>query len=200
MARTISQWIIPVLPLLLLAGCRESTTPFHTKDASAIIQQKQKAREAFLKYTVAFDVHSRMQAAAELADGEAGEEWVIIILSNPSCPGVETPDSPAEASNQHQELTPFDRAVVAQILRSLPPHTSDAVLWAVAGWLSETNCGEYPQYEGGFIFGKLAEAQTAPLRDLARETLRRAMGVDMAYDAQAWRKAILKRAVDEAGP
>jgi hypothetical protein len=197
MARTISRWIILAFPLLLLTGCKESVTPSHAKDASAPIHQKQKAREAFLEYTSGFGVRSRMKAAAELAADKAGEEWVVIILRNPA---AGTPNAPSEALNQRQEITPFDRAVVAQILMTLPPHTSDAVLWAVTGWLSETNCGEYPQYEGGFMFGKLAEVQTPPIRDLARETLRRAMEVDMAYDADAWREAILKRAVDEAGP
>lgn len=132
---------------------------------------------------------ARLEAAAELARSEAAEAWVVVLLLDPTSGHFDADEDP----NPNGIAEALDRAVVAQVLENLPNTASDEVLWATTRWLSETGFGKYPEFEGALGFGKMAQARTPALRELARETLKRALGVDKGYDMHEWRREIVAR-------
>jgi len=83
----------------------------------------------------------------------------------------------------------FDRAVIAVLLESLPSDAPLAVRLAVTEQLDEAGVGRYPiDDESSDV---TASGRTLPMREIARDTLKRITGQDHGFDAVKWRKAIL---------
>jgi hypothetical protein len=84
---------------------------------------------------------------------------------------------------------PFVRVqVVAAVLETVRVDVSVNVLWAVAQWLDYENA---VRSSSSFSWGGRAERLSAPLRELARSALVRALKVDHGFDKAAWRRALL---------
>lgn len=135
-------------------------------------------------------IESRMKAAGLLAKHPDGEGWIALLLTDPSVflgIGRERPDLLAE------QLQRLNRPVVAVLLEGLPASAGKPVLWAVTYALDDKGHGLYPvRRRIGWFTYALGEAFTEPIREIARATLVRCLGVDHEYDKAAWRRAILK--------
>ena len=133
----------------------------------------------------------RAQAAKVLAQAKGGEAWVVVLLlDDTSRMWWETDEEVIEG------LRAFDRASIAALLENIPTDADRAVLWAVAEHLSDANRGRYSRVVREWFTITRASCSTAPIREIARETLERCLGVDHGYDKTAWRAAIM----GDAGP
>jgi hypothetical protein len=140
----------------------------------------------------------RREAAAALARTQAGEAWTIVILTHQECLGDWIDPKLPDEIRQDREQAP--RAIVAALLENIPSKAGNAVLWAVTCKLSDVGIGTYGVREGFPPFVRHTEYGTKPMRDIARETLARALGEDYGYDSCAWREAILRRSGAPGAP
>jgi len=173
-------------------------------DISAISRQEQ--RRAFSERSGELFVRcqqeqgrgllERMDAAAELAVTPEGEPWIVILLMGSMGSGQEWMSTAGMEADTVQlladYLAPFERAVIARLLESLPSHSGDPVLLAATMRLDERGIGRYSTKEGLWPLKRFSDYSTPPIREIAREVLVRALGEDHAYDAKAWRLAIMK--------
>jgi hypothetical protein len=159
--------------------------------------------EVFLETTVSHGLRHRMHAARNLAHSQGAEKWLVVLLADPASMHY-------RASTSHNsvegDITDSDRAVIGELLKHLPSRASAPVLWATTNWLAVDLSGLYPTSSEVIpgIYGAMETSGTGPLKELARATLKRALGVDHGYDKIKWRHAILKRrgskeAVDSGG-
>ncbi len=123
----------------------------------------------------------RRGAAEALAKTEGSAPWTVWLLSSS--------DPFMRAERYNEEVAMFDRAVIASLLDSLPSDAPLAVRLAVTEQLAETGVGRYPiDDESSDV---TATGRTLPMREIARDTLKRITGQDHGFDAVKWRKAIL---------
>jgi len=151
------------------------------------------------------DFDKRTEAAASLARQPGAEAWTVLLLLDV---GGQTPFG-GEASalsameagfekdandEKAEELERFERGVVAAVLWNIPNDAAPAVLWAVTTKLSVSEWGYYSTSSGVGSFTLVrADGKTPPIRDIARETLRRCLGVDHGYDPFQWRTEFVNR-------
>ena len=121
----------------------------------------------------------RRAAAAALAGAEGSAPWIVWVLS--------ASDPFMRGEEPGKEVAMSDRAVLAALLEKLPDDAPLPVLLAVTVQLSETERGTYSTEDG--LPGELS---TGPIREIARDALKRITGQDHGFDAHKWRKAILK--------
>jgi hypothetical protein len=134
-------------------------------------------------------LQSRMKAAANLARMKGGEQWIILImLDKTALDDFREAPFPEEMRQFYDE---FDAAVVARLIESLPLEASDALLWSVTYRLSDTQRGRYGETVGIWPFERLADGETSPIRDLARDFLKKVLTKDHGYGQQEWRKEIM---------
>ena len=87
---------------------------------------------------------------------------------------------------------------VAVVLEALPRHVDAEVLRALTCLLQEERRGVWSEREG-LIIRRISEHRSRPIRELARAELERRVEGDHGWDAGAWRKAIVRRELAEAG-
>ncbi len=123
----------------------------------------------------------RRGAAEALAKTEGSAPWIVWLLSSS--------DPFMRAERYNEEVAMFDRAVIAALLQGLPSDAPVAVRLAVTEQLDETGVGRYPIADESSDV--TASGRTPPMREIARDTLKRITGQDHGFDAIKWRKAIL---------
>lgn len=153
----------------------------------ADIPRNEKMSEAlFLQLRRGNDLQKRCNAAAKLAQRQDAAAWNVLLLEDGNIYG----DSIEE--NIDETLKKFDRAVTVVLLENIPTNASGAILWAVANNLSNKEYGEYSRKKtiGTFVI-KRVFCRTRPIREVARETLKRCLGSDFQYDKSKWKQKIL---------
>jgi len=133
---------------------------------------------------------ARCRAAKQLVTTEGAESWAVLALLKPYCADV--PEATRMlATSPYIILDPVERSVIAAMLKNIPTDANPALLWAATYHLLDQECGELGWVErrkdGHDVF---SDATTRPVRELAREALKRSLGMDLGYDANAWREAI----------
>ncbi len=125
----------------------------------------------------------RIEAAGRLPRQRNSEPWVVLLLLDRAEDTYRLAKPDVEVDPETEgELDKFHNGVVAEVLMNVPDKPHKAVLWAVTAKLSDEGRGY--RKDGG---------ETRPIKDVARETLRRCLGVDHGYDAFVWRQAILNK-------
>lgn len=128
----------------------------------------------------------RREEAAVLAQRADGDSWLILLLTDEgTLSGFESMPRARIEGIRDSDLAP-----VASLLESIRPPASGPVLWAITTLLSETRRAEWGE-DHGFIIGYHSDHMSDPIREMAREALRRCLGEDHGYDKEAWRGAIL---------
>lgn len=137
---------------------------------------------------------ARRTAAQALAKSDAAEPWIILVLTA----GFRTRDAEGRffkpLSLEHYAQK--HRTYVAIVLYNLPEEPSDAVLWAVTTKLYDRGLAHWGKTgPSDTIPGAIAHYSVAsePIRELARQVLKRALKADHGYDVEAWRNEIMKR-------
>jgi len=104
---------------------------------------------------------------------------------------VIAPDRPLEEDPEVKEAADqLEVTLLADLLDSVPADADLPLLWAVTSRLSDNRYGRYSETR----MMARGEAETPPIKDLAREALKRALGCDHEYDILEWRKEVVKRA------
>jgi len=138
-------------------------------------------------------IQSRRAIAGQLARSPAGEPWLVLLLSDPWA--LYTPGEGSRAASLPQatldELRVFDAAIIAALIEDVPANAGASVLWALTSKLSDTRRGKYSEERGSGLARRRVECESAPLRDLARQSLSRCLHMDCGYDTLKWREAIL---------
>ena len=126
------------------------------------------------------------QAAKKLTRTKGGEQWVVLWLLDDTS---RTKQPTGEKQEDRKRFTVGDPAITAVLLRSIPPGADRSVLWAVTDRLSDGQQGSYAVEGKNGAYGI---GNTRPMLIIARETLKRCLGVDHLYDKLAWRAEIMK--------
>ncbi len=136
------------------------------------------------------DFLRRQEAFKKLLKARNADPWLIVILLGYARSSGAAPGSGSGGLVETPVLA--DRPKVAEVLANIRDDAAPALLWAVTSFLRDSTraTGSYTEVgEGGKITH--GESLYLPMRDLARNSLKRALGVDCAYDTQAWRATIL---------
>lgn len=132
-------------------------------------------------------VQKRRAAARKLAENGDMAPWVVtLLLSSQVPPGDDEGEQYVHATRRH----PFDLAVVAAVIGSLPEDIDRSVLVALTYLLEEEGVGVWGA-KLGLIFQRHVDGESPPIRELARARLKAALGVDHEWDATAWRRNLL---------
>lgn len=180
-------WLASIV-IALLAG-------YYTHDwiMPPAAHEQARSREAAALFSKAKGQHperlpERMDAARKLAAREDGQTWTVLLLSDAR--PTATPSGDDVELSRARGLRPLELAVTAATIEQLPKQCGKPLLWALTLLLGEQGVGRWSG-ESGFVLVKRMEFQSAPIRDLARERLKKRLGVDQGYDAAAWQAAIL---------
>ena len=193
--------VVVFLALAGTHGCREGGPPPGPEGARRAEdpQRVALAKKLFLESKRSRDRSyvERREAVARLARMPEGERWIIVTLLADwaLCGEGELP--PRDLLEEDETLADLQRSVIASALENVPPDAGDALLWAITEKLVDPRRGKYAQVEYDVDrLGPLTRRSsmgTRPVRDLAREALERALGVDHGYDRSRWRQQILDR-------
>ena len=135
-------------------------------------------------------LEARMKAARMLAKQQGAESWIVLLLLS-----SQTAPKGDEIEQERQKvLHPFELAVVAEAVKSLPKQTGPPVLWALTFLLNEEGRGRWSEKS---ILQRKSEHKSRPIRELARQHLKDRLGIDHGWDASAWRTSIVERAKDQ---
>lgn len=143
------------------------------------------------------NIDKRVEAAETLAQRKDAEVWINLLLTDTHINFIRYGQDVDDADNESLEIwrdtfQPFELAVKAAIIRSLPEKPSDTTLWALTCLLEEEGKGRWFREEG-FILEIHADCSSPPIREMARDCLKRSLGTDCEWDISAWRKAILNQ-------
>ncbi len=167
--------------LCLLLGILISWVIFHTS-----------AYEQFRKAYIVGEAKSpnhQVRAASRLPRQENSEPWVVMFLLDKSYNSYVMSHKGISVDSWGKVIhESFHKSVVAAMLWNMPDNAHKAVLLSVTTKLSDPERGR-SSFHTFFAHG---QAQTDPIRDIARKTLQRCLGVDYGYDAVLWRQAILE--------
>ena len=174
---------------------------FHTNSSSvnndAIVPYDPVIQELF---TIAAgysedNIDKRVEAAETLTKCNDAEIWNNLLLMDTHINfkryGHEDVDKESFEILQ-DSLQPFELAVKAAVIRSLPKKPRDSTLWALTFLLEEEGHGRWFREEG-FILKIHADYGSPPIREMARDCLKDSLGIDCEWDISAWRKAILNQ-------
>jgi len=139
-------------------------------------------------------LQERRAAARKLAENKYMASWVVLLLVQSQMP----PAGDEAAQYRQAARRPFELAVVAAVIDSLPEEVDRSVLLALTYLLQEEGEGEWSETRG-LILQTIYECRSQPIRTLARARLKDILGVDHEYDAAAWRTAIMKMKVKARG-
>lgn len=184
--------------------CATVGTHLYCRDTESDVKVNESGRESVSETQELFkiasgvlrhwDSESRVNAASRLAKRKEGEAWVIVMLLDEiALYNFEVYKLPPEQFERvRNTVAPPDRGVIGALLEHVPRSASPALLWAVTEWLEDSERGTYSKREGlPPLLHRQIDLLTEPMRDLARNALKRALRVDHEYDKVAWRRAIL---------
>lgn len=134
---------------------------------------------------------ARMEAARLLVKQPDADPWIVLLLLSPQVP----PKGDEIEQARQKDLHRFELAVVAPTIKSLPPETGPSVLWALTLLLDEIGRGSWS--ESSFFVDR--NCGSRPIREMARDYLKKRLGVDCGWEASAWRAAIAQYAVEMDG-
>lgn len=146
----------------------------------------------------------KVEAAGRLAKQKNSELWLVLLLLDKDIytytfhhlheAEKESELEPETQLHIKTSLEKGEKGVVAEALSNIPDNADKAVLWAVTTKLLDSGKGYRSGEERiGPIPLVFAHGATEPIQDIARDTLKRCLGVDHGYDAILWRKAIIKK-------
>jgi len=174
--------------VMIALGCQDSVPEFPRHEAW-------RAKELFGVVTRGdCGMETRLDAAERLARAPGADCWLIVLLQEP-LPNRDPWGRPL-ALKHIVDMEARQRPLVAVLLMNMSPSCSDAVLWAVSSRLGDSETAMYGRLHPSSVIPGLYEHEThvsPPIRDLARDLLKRALGVDHGYEADAWRREILAR-------
>ena len=137
----------------------------------------------------------RIEAAIRLARQKNSELWVVLLLLDRNARRYTLSQVDVERKSEIEpELEKFEKGVVAAVLMNIPKDAHTAVLLAVTTKLSDAGRGYYSTSKSfGPITYLRGDGETKPIREIARNTLKRCLEVDHGYNVVLWREAILQK-------
>ena len=184
--------------LLLGSICACNSQNAITSAESAVAKARRTASSLFeiaaeRKYE---QLPDRMKAAGQLAELRGAEGWIVLLLLHNS-PVRPLPTDEDERLRMVAKR-PFELAVVVALIRNLPRTVPMPIQWAVTEFLTEETIAKWStkSYRFGGLIVVRGQATSPPVREVARCFLRESLGVDHAWDVEAWRQAILKKSIE----
>jgi len=141
-------------------------------------------------------LEERIAAAKDLAGRREADSWIALLLLETQLIQIEESMDKYEKERQ-KTLKPFELAVTAVTIRSLPENPGNATVWALTSLLSEKGVGRWSDKTGILLTKRINDYQSPPIREMARKSLKNYLKLDYKWDAIAWRKAILAKANDQ---
>ncbi len=90
-----------------------------------------------------------------------------------------------------EEFVKIENGMLAAAIENIPVDTPKPVLFALTTKLSDDGVGAISKTSGIFPFVTFYDGRTRPIKDVARETLKRCLKADYGYDINKWRDAII---------
>jgi len=133
------------------------------------------------------DFQNRLSAALKLAGLKEAGPWITVILLDYEAFGIEDPNSETSTDKFRSQ----DRTVIATIIANIPTQTDKEILWAITTHLNDKEQGALPDNLEVFSLVEHDNGHTRPIREIARDVLKKHLGVDHEYDVRKWRRAII---------
>ncbi len=150
-----------------------------------------------------YDVHSigrtgtyeeSLQSAAKLARDKNMSDWLIVFLMDANAIDYSldefVPD-PNEKQKMKKEFMKIENAMISTLIENIPDDSPKPVLFALTTKLADNGIGITSKTSEIFPFRKFYDGKTPPIKDVARETLKRCLKADYGYDIYKWRDAII---------
>jgi len=134
------------------------------------------------------------QAIESISDVPGSESWLIVLLLGVRYFDQEHALKDLQNPGEPKARMILPRGFLAHLLGKVPETASPALLWAVTCHLEDERRGRRSWVETSPSGKKIAvDGVTRPIRDIAREALKRTLHVDYEYDTYQWCKEILRR-------